>query len=853
MFRLQRSPTVWGLLALLIASPLLAPAQPLSSLPAGVLTQLSAEERAQLEQYLAEQGSDSVPAIPRPDDVDEQETVEPRNPLPGGERSDRRVERPEGRGGSTDTQPEVESPGEFTSRPGAPLEPFGYELFAGKPDTFQPVTNIPVPQDYVLGPGDQLRVQLLGNRGNVYVLTVNRDGAIDFPDIGPIQVAGLPYEAAQEVIIGQVQEKLIGVEANISLGPLRSIRVFVLGDAFRPGSYSVSALSTITNVLFVSGGIELTGSLRNIALKRGGETVTELDLYDFLLRGDTSGDLRVQPGDAIFVGPLGPTVAVAGDVRRPAIYEIESERTVGEILEMAGGLTPEAFRQGVKLERIDGRGERTIIDIDLTEEGSRQIAIRGGDRLFVPSVLDNLRDVVKLSGHVERPGFSKWREGMRLSDLIPSAERIKPKADLRYVVIRREVPPNRRIEVLSVDLYQTLTNPGGAADPELRPRDEVLVFPLGETEMRTRQIGRLLSELLLQSTEGEPVKMVTVSGRVHAPGDYPLEADMRVSDLIRAGGSLTDSAFLLGAELSRYTLSQDDGLRLRYISIDLARALEGDPAHDFTLTPYDRLHVKTLPDWNNRDTVEVGGEVRFPGAYTIQRSESLQSVIDRAGGLTELAFPEGTLFLRERLREKENELLQQLAAKLEADLAVLTIQRSAHSNSAGTPPVEMLQFLLRELRSAEAQGRIVLASLDDDPERRISQETAFSGVEIDLEPGDRILIPKKPVEVTVMGEVQFPTSHLFAPGFSVEDYIEASGGATYKADKDRIYIVRASGKVVTPGGRSVWFRGERVTIQPGDSIVVPLKVDRVPKLVLWQGVTQVLYNLALAAAAVNSF
>ena len=233
------------------------------------------------------------------------------------------------------------------------LRPFGYELFSGIPTTFAPVTDIPVPSEYVVGPGDRLEVQLIGNTRARHSLVVNRDGRIMFPELGPITVAGLRFEEARERIETRVSEQMIGTQATVSIGDLRSIRVYVLGEAEQPGSFTVSSLATITNAIFVSGGVKPIGSLRNIQLKRNGQVVKRLDLYDLLLNGDTSDNVRLQPGDVIFIPPVGSTVGVTGEIRRPAIYELKGESSVADLLHLGGGLTPEADPRLATLQRID--------------------------------------------------------------------------------------------------------------------------------------------------------------------------------------------------------------------------------------------------------------------------------------------------------------------------------------------------------------------------------------------------------------------------------------------------------------------------------------------------------------------
>jgi protein involved in polysaccharide export with SLBB domain len=718
------------------------------------------------------------------------------------------------------------------------LEPFGYDLFGDDvPSTFAPVTDIPVPTDYVIGPGDTIYVQLFGNTNAEYPLTVNRDGTITFPEIGPVTVAGLLFTELRDAINQRVSEQMIGVRANTTLGELRSIRVFVLGDVARPGSYTVSALSTMTNALFASGGVKEIGSLRRIALIRNGTTVTTLDLYDLLLRGDTRGDGRLQPGDVIFVPPIGPTVAIDGEVRRPAIYEIRGEQNVSELLTLAGGLNAMANRGDVKLERIvPGRGI-AVTDIDLAAAGARE-PVRDGDVLRVLPNLEQLESSVRLAGNVQRPGLYQWSEGMVLSDLLPSPELVKPLSDLNYVLIRRENAPNVDVDVLSADLDAIWQRRPGAVDVALQARDTVYVF---NREIGRRQVVDPLIEVLqAQAGPNEPLPIVRVGGQVRAEGEYPLEPGMRVSDLLRAGGGLSDAAYVTEAELTRYAVVNGEYRETELMTVNLAALRSGDSVANLALAPYDYLNIKEVSRWRGQETVTLRGEVVFPGTYPIRQGETLRSVLERAGGLTSFAFPQGSVFTRVDVRDRQREELTTLANRVEADLASLSL-----SDPDASDAINIGQTLLNQLRNTAPTGRVTIR-LEDIIAARTTTELI-------LQDGDELSVPEFRQEVAVLGEVQYPTSHLYEPGLGRDDYIGRSGGLTSRADEDRVYVVRANGEVVTTGGARWFNRGAGLEIQPGDTVVAPIEVDRLRPLALWASVTQIAYNLAIAAAAVNSF
>jgi polysaccharide export outer membrane protein len=724
------------------------------------------------------------------------------------------------------------------------LRPFGYDLFDGAPSTFAPATDVPVPAEYVVGPGDTIEVQLIGSTKGRHALVVGRDGRINFPELGPIAVSGRRFEEVRTDLEGRVRDQMIGTQAAITIGELRSIRVFVLGDAQVPGSYTVSGLSTITNALFVSGGVKKIGSLRNIQLKRSGRTVTTLDLYDLLLEGDTRSDQRLLPGDVIFIPPIGATVGLAGEVRRPAIYELKSEVTAGELLALGGGLMPEADPQLATLERVDDQRARVTVDVNLSTAAGQQETLRSGDTLRVPGIRPVLEHSVVISGYVHRPGEYQFKSGMRIADVLRSVDELKPNADQRYLLVRREMPPARRVRVFSADLEQALAAPSSAANFELAPRDQIFVFDLESG--RDRIIEPLLRELRMQSRIDDPTAEVSVAGRIKVPGTYPLEPGMTVSDLLRAGGSLDEAAYGGHAELTRYEVVDGESRRAQLIQIDLRRALAGDAAADIVLQPFDYLVIKEVPLWTAQEEVEIRGEVKFPGRYPIQRGETLRSLMARAGGLTDLAFVEGTVFTRDELRERERKQLETLATRMESDLAQFSLMAAQETGRDAGQALAVGQSLLANLRDAEPVGRLVI-DLD-----RAAQARPGSDQDIVLKDGDQILVPRVTQEVTVLGEVQSVTSHLFRAELSRDDYVAMSGGVTQRADEDRIFVVRADGSIVTESS-DAWFSRSDVDVKPGDTIVVPLDTERMRPLPFWTAVSTIIYQLAIGAAAAASF
>jgi polysaccharide biosynthesis/export protein len=723
------------------------------------------------------------------------------------------------------------------------LKPFGYDLFDHPVSTFAPTTNVPVPAGYVVGPGDELDMQLYGSKNATLKLIVGRDGRVNVPQLGPIAVGGQTFASAKEQLESSVEQQMVGVRASVAMGDTRSIRVFVLGAAKTPGSYTVSGLGTITSALFAAGGVQQIGSLRDIELKRRGEIVRRFDLYDMLIRGNTTDDARLLPDDAVFIPPVGPTVTVDGEVHRPAIYEIRRENSVADVIALAGGITPEADTDKAALTRIDANLRRVVLQVDLTGDAGRSTAVRNGDSLHVSRLRPTLDAGVMVQGYLYTPGAFAYRPGMRVTDIIRSVDDLKPNADLHYILIRRELPPDRRVTVLSADLDAALREPGSAADVPLMARDRITVFDLQSS--RDRVIRPLIDDLREQSNIGRPEEIVRIDGRANVPGEYPLETGMTVRDLIRAGGGLSDAAYGGTAELTRYRVVNGESRQTDLIKVDLAAVLRGDPAANIRLEPFDTLSIKEVQSWTDRETITLRGQVKFPGEYSVKPGETMKSVLLRAGGLTQYAFPEGSVFIRRELREREQRELDQLANRMQSDIAFVALSGSVANQSGAASALSVGQSLLAQLRQAKAVGRLVINL------PRLMQSPVGSQYDVVLRDGDELIVPKQRQEVTVIGEVQAVSSHLWHSGLTRDDYIAMSGGETRRADHGRIYVVRADGSVV-PNAGSRWFRTSNEEIKPGDTVVVPLNAEHIPALPFWAAVTQILYNVAIAFLAVHS-
>jgi polysaccharide export outer membrane protein len=724
------------------------------------------------------------------------------------------------------------------------LKPFGYDMFDPAGWLFSGSGMIPVPADYVVGPGDEITVQLFGGQNRTHRLVVSRDGTISFPELGPIRIGGLRFTEARAAIQSRVSQQMIGVQANVIVGETRSISVLVLGEVRHRGTHTVDGMATMTTALFAAGGVTDIGSLRDVQLRRQNQIVRRLDLYDLLVKGDTADDAKLQPGDVVFVPPVGPTVSVEGEVRRPAIYELRGETSAAEVLTMAGGLTPQADPTRSSLMRIDTQYRRVVDDVDFRPGAGGATLVGNGDVIRVPRLRPQIDSGVTVEGFVHRPGVVSWRQGLRLTDVITSIDELKVGADARYVLIRRETGADRSVQVFSADLIAALAQRGGPADLALDSRDRITIFELAPG--RGLIIKSLLDELRLQSGLARPTETVFVEGRIKVPGEYPLEPGMRVSDLLRAGGNLDVAAFGGQAELARYEVDATGTRQTALINVDLAAVVRGDPAANIPLRPFDYLRIKEVSEWSEQETVTLTGEVRIPGVYPIRRGETLHSLIQRAGGLSSQAFAKGSVFTRAYLRENEREQKERYATRLRSELAALSLQAAAANQVGAAQALAQSQSLLAELQAATPVGRMVIDM------NGLLANGEGSAKDVTLRDGDLLYVPQNRQEVSVLGEVQNATSLRYDADLGRDDYIALSGGTTRKADKKRIHVVRADGSVEVARA-SVLRRAYSVAIQPGDTIVVPIDTERMPRLPFWQAVTQIIYNLAVSVAAINSF
>ncbi|EIV8652500.1 SLBB domain-containing protein [Vibrio parahaemolyticus] len=797
------------------------------------------------------------------------------------------------------------------------LKRFGLDLFAGSPTTFAPISDVPVPADYTVGAGDEIVIQLFGKENTTHRLRVNRAGIINFPSLGPVQVAGMTFSDVRDSLNQRVKEQMIGVRSDISLGEMRTMQVFVMGDAYKPGAYTVSALTTISQAIYYSGGFSESGALRNVQLKRNGQVIRKLDMYDLLLKGDARNDIRLLPGDVVFIGALGNTISIDGEVNRPAIYEIKPGETYKQAIQMAGGFTANAYSDQIEVKRYAAKGARDALTLNFSQSHDQQTKVKDGDAVNVLKKNEELTRYVQIEGDVRHPGFIEWKIGLRIADLFQSVDTsFNSTADVSYAVVVREINPQRDIEVYQVNLANAILSPTSKDNLKLNSRDRVLVFnrfnnedldtladqetvpkakTLEQAQLQAQQeqlkeqevisssvavssatpiekdskqpkivfrgkeitkddfealkqntrrtlLAPVLLQLQQQSRLGLAPQIAEVFGEVKHPGRYPITPRMTISTLIEAAGGLTYNAFTINAELARMVInSKDERASIDVERIDLRQAIQGSSADDAIIVGRDRLNILEKPNVKLQSTVTLQGEVRFPGTYTVRQGETLGELLERAGGLTEFAHPQGAIFTREALRLQEQKLLNQYAADMRAETAKKTFRADSNMGSVISDPDKTLKFVEEASRS-KALGRMVVQL-----NRILKDERSADFM---LEDGDFLFVPTFRNTVSIMGEVQVPITYLLDNKLDVDDYLNKAGGAKKQADEDRIFVVRADGSVYKPTS-GYWFGNNHEELKAGDTIVVPIDTDYRDALSTWTAATQILYQTGVAINALK--
>ena len=663
------------------------------------------------------------------------------------------------------------------------LKPFGMEFFEVEQKDEKPI-ELASASDYILGPGDNVIIYLWGRVDKELNLTVDREGKIFIQKIGEVVAWGLTMEQFTQKVKKKLSQSYSDFQITVSLGKIRSIRIFVSGEVKRPGAYTVSSLTSVLNALYHARGPNERGSLRKIKLMRNGKTKAVIDLYDFMLKGDNTNNIRLESNDVVFVPVAKLRVAIRGEINREAIYELKENETALDLLELAGNAKPTAHLDRILLERIVDRTNWVVIDLNLNTESEIPVKneiLQDGDRLTVNEIFDLQKNKISIFGKVEHPGYYERNDSTRLSDILNQAKLQPYDVYMERVNIFRRYT-DWRIEVIAVDINEVLK---GNPDHNLLLKDQDSVYV------------NAIDEVLWD-------RWVFIEGSVKNPGRYKLYENMTVNDLIFLAGSYNREASRHQAEVAR--LDSLGNVSLIYVS------LSGGQASQILLQDGDHLYIRQIPEWQSSPVVYIEGKIRYPGEYMLTgREETLYQLLERAGGFSQNAFPTGLVLERESIGDGLERIKIRGLIDKSQPLTTDSLGNTVRQNLFEYDPSSLNRIIIdmnRLISSKGKQGDII------------------------LEPNDRLYIPSIPSGVAVMGAVGSNGTIKFNPGLKVKDYIKRAGNFTKRSDKGETKLIRANGEILS-GKKAL---GQRVKL--GDIIFVPSKIEK--EKYFWKTFTEIL-------------
>ena len=667
---------------------------------------------------------------------------------------------------------------------------FGRDIFNNKDLTFEPAMNIATPQSYVLGPGDAVSVDVYGASQKTFDCTVSPDGQIIIEGFGPIQVGGLTVAAAKARIRSTLGSRYSSSRISLSLGQTRTISVNVMGEVKVPGTYTLSAFATVFHALYMAGGTNELGTLRNIKIYRRNQLISVCDIYDYILNGKMTGNVRLNDGDVITVGPYDCLVDISGKVKRPMYYEMKKNESVGTLLKYAGGFTGDAYTKAVRVNRKTGR-EYAVFNVEEFDMNSFRIA--DGDSVSVDSILPRYRNTVEIKGAVFRPGMYQLGDGINsVRTLIQHAEGLTEDAFTNRAVMHR-MKDDRTLKVIPIDIKGIMS--GAVADIPLKEND-VLFIPTKQTAMSERTI--------------------TIQGEVQYPGIYKYADDETLEDLVLQAGGLKDNASTVKVDVARrvaspYATTTDSIIAHNYtFSLKEGFVIDGEPG--FVLQPFDEVYVRKNPSYSIQQNVFIEGEAQFPGTYTLsKRNARLTDLLKAAGGITDIAYIKGAR-LERQANEAEKARMEAAYKMQQEHIQQQLLQLAASSQNSNIMQVgsEATKSQLEKFQVPNSYPvGIELDKAINDPQ---------SDANMVLRAGDRLILPRYTATVKINGAVMYPNVVSFQKGKGASYYINAAGGYAQNARKSGAYVIYMNGMVakVKAGTK----------IEPGCEIVVPNKITR---------------------------
>ncbi len=695
------------------------------------------------------------------------------------------------------------------------LMQFGYNTFQQPASPFAPIESAPVGPDYVLGPEDTLIIQMWGMTNEVFKLTLSRDGNINLPKVGALYLWGTNFNDAEKKIKEGFLRFYKDIQIDVSLGSLRNIKVFVLGEVKKSGGYTISSLSTLLHGLYYAGGPTKLGSLRNIKLIRKGDQDKVFDLYPLLLQGERKGDLRLLNDDIIFVPHIEAVVGISGNVKNPAIYEMMGPTKLMDVVKMSGGFTPSAYLQKIQVNRIVANKQVTTVELEISnlddlEKSPQNIEMKDKDLILISSIDKRKRDYVSIKGNVHRPGDYKMSPEMKVSDLINKAGGLLPETYMERTEILRFKSEYTR-EILSLEVSQALKK-DPTHDLLLKEWDIIEIKSIFDIFPKpivyiSGEVNKQISGEVNKQISGEVNKQI--SGEVQKPFAFRFVPGMRISDLIYQAQGLKDTAFLEKAELYRKNYGRDKPQEI--IMVNLRAVLQRDKEADLLLEKEDHLFIRPNLELTEKWTVTINGQVRFPGAYVIKKGDKLGSVIERVGGFSPHAFLTGAVFTRKTLAGIRQPIIDdfikaQKRILLEREAEIAESNYSLEGKEARRIALTKKRDALNLIGAKTFLGRIIINLNHPETKNFL------------LEDGDALTIPVEPQWVLIVGEVLNAESIAYVPGKAIEFYLNKVGGITEKADRNGIHVIKPDGQVES---KATGFS----EITKGDIIVVPSKFE----------------------------
>ena len=646
---------------------------------------------------------------------------------------------------------------------------FGHDVFNNKNLTFESSMNLATPQNYRLGPGDVVNVDIWGASQESVSETISPDGTITIEGIGVIQLGGLSVSQAKARLKRELGPRYQGSKIDLTVGQTRTITISVIGEVKVPGTYTMSAFATVYNALYMAGGPNEIGTLRNVKVYRNGKLLSNVDVYDFLLNGKLTGDVRLQDNDVVTVAPYEALVNITGKVKRPMFYEMKKTESAATLLRYAGGFKGDAYTKAIRINRKAGAGYSVF---SVGEFDMNSFKLMDEDSVSVDSTIVRYQNMVEIKGAIFRPGmYHLGGDISTVKGLVEAAAGLTEGAIGQHAVMHR-MKTDRTLEVQSLDIVGILE--GTTPDVPLRNEDVIYIA---------------------SREENEDLRTVSINGEVHYPGTYRYAANETVEDLIIQAGGTTEAASLVKVDVARRitnpNATEADDQIAQMFSFKLTPNFEIQGQPDFTLQPFDEVYVRRSPNYTEQQNVTIEGEVQFQGTYALSnKGQRLSDVIKQAGGLTKRAYPEGTKLLR-LMTPEERDMME-------------TVLRTAQRNS-GKDSIDIRKLLTNATYPVgiELDKAMVSPNSDDDPI---------------LRDGDRIVVPRYTNTVSINGEVLYPNTVQFREGENADYYIDLAGGTTSTAKKSQTIIIYMNGMVAKADRKH--------KPKPGCQIVVPTKRQR---------------------------